>query len=283
MKKSHREFIITDQNVLIVGAEKQKDGPNRGKYVKVIKRKIPYSKITGVTLSTLADDFFVLHVSDDYDSVMENFLKTELITVLSENYTVWAGKPLSVKFQDVISYTVKKTTWQSGGTCELRFVPDSSLKFAVPKNNGKSCEIRCPVGLPKDSRPSQNTLFEKKKVVTQQSSRTNAPTFTQTVAAASQAKVPAYSSPASNLTSSNPNLVKTPLSNSQNNMIGGSNRGSPYQSGNNLAASNPLAAAAAAKKKPPPPMPPAKKVPKCKALYVSKTDTRTMKPLKLMN
>lgn len=83
MKGTNRELILTDLNLFIIGAEKVVKGANKGKFVKVVKRKIPYSKITGVTLSTLADDFFVLHVQDDYDSVMEDFLKTELISVLS--------------------------------------------------------------------------------------------------------------------------------------------------------------------------------------------------------
>ena len=81
-KSSQREFLVTDQHVFIIGAEKEKNGPNKGKYIKVVKRKIPFHQINYVAVSTLSDDFFVLNVKDDYDNVFENVLKTELITVL---------------------------------------------------------------------------------------------------------------------------------------------------------------------------------------------------------
>jgi myosin-1 len=81
-KMTQRELILTDQHLFVIGAEKAKNGVNKGKYVKIVKRKIPLSKIKGVSLSTLADDFFLLHVADDYDNIFENILKTEFLTVL---------------------------------------------------------------------------------------------------------------------------------------------------------------------------------------------------------
>lgn len=283
MKGVHREFLITDQSVFIIGAEKKKDGPNKGKFVKIVKRQIAYSKIQGITLSTLADDLFVLHVADDYDSVMENFLKTELITVLGENYSVWAGKPLSIKFQDSISYTVKKTTWQSGGTCELKFIVDDRVKFPTPKNNGKTTEIRVPPGLPRDSKPKQSTLFEKKSVPVVSKSKVEPlrqaptqppPSFQQGSASSiPQAKVSAQPSSVATLGASfgsNQNVPKGP--GSQNSMIHASgSQPTMLQSSNSsvniLKSNDSMLAVAAAKKKPPPP-PAAKKIPRCKALYV---------------
>lgn len=160
MKPIQREFLITDQHIFIIGAEKVKEGKLKGQLEKVVKRSIPFSQIEGVTMSTLCDDFFVLHVSGDFDNVMENVLKTELVTVLSQNYTIATSKTLNVKFQDMIPYTVKKTKWQSGGTFELRFIKDTTCKQAVVKNNGKSAEIRVAPGLPKDSRPTQKRYQE---------------------------------------------------------------------------------------------------------------------------
>jgi myosin-1 len=49
-KPSPREFLITDNAVILIGAEKEKNGPNKGKFVKVIKRKIPFKDIGSVSL-----------------------------------------------------------------------------------------------------------------------------------------------------------------------------------------------------------------------------------------
>ncbi len=52
------------------------------------------------TVSTKADDFFIIHVNGDFDSVMSSLFKTEFVTVLSERYLVSARKPLQISFSD---------------------------------------------------------------------------------------------------------------------------------------------------------------------------------------
>lgn len=72
--------------------------------MEVVKRKIPLETISSVSLrylycsiicsvyfvvcvsSPLQDDFFVIHVQNDFDSVLESVLKTEFLTLLSEKY-----------------------------------------------------------------------------------------------------------------------------------------------------------------------------------------------------
>jgi myosin I len=49
-KFSQREIMITDQHVFIIGAELEKNGPNKGKLIKAVKRKIPYSQISSISL-----------------------------------------------------------------------------------------------------------------------------------------------------------------------------------------------------------------------------------------
>lgn len=49
-KFSQREIIITDQHVFIIGAEIEKNGPNKGKLIKAVKRKMPFSQISSVSL-----------------------------------------------------------------------------------------------------------------------------------------------------------------------------------------------------------------------------------------
>ena len=45
-----REFLITDKHIFIIGAEEAKDGPNKGKMLKIVKRKIKYFEISGISL-----------------------------------------------------------------------------------------------------------------------------------------------------------------------------------------------------------------------------------------
>ncbi len=44
------------------------------------------------------DDFFVIHVKDDFDSVLESVLKTEFLTLLSEKYKTLTNHHLSFVF-----------------------------------------------------------------------------------------------------------------------------------------------------------------------------------------
>ena len=83
-KFQERESIVTDQAWYLIGAEKISDGPDKGKLQKVVKRQIPLEHLTSVTLSTLADDFVVLQVQNDYDNVFEDVFKSEFVTVLAD-------------------------------------------------------------------------------------------------------------------------------------------------------------------------------------------------------
>ncbi|KAJ3371197.1 Unconventional myosin-Ie [Kappamyces sp. JEL0680] len=256
-KSVTRELLITERHLLIIGAEKEKDGPNKGKLVKVVKRKIQFSELTGLSLSTKQDDFIVIHVHNDFDNVFENILKTELVTVLSENVQKVTGHPLQITFSDRISYSVKKTRWQSGGQCELHFTSDPSIKTTAFKNSGKTTEIRVANGLPKDSRPNNKSLFESARPATkaqyhpkQQSNAPRATNYPSVAAVASQVQgvrlAPTGSE--SNLSAQSKNSVSA----SSNASLSGSQQS--------------LNAIAAAKKRPPPP--PAKKIPRVEALYV---------------
>ncbi|KAI8848913.1 P-loop containing nucleoside triphosphate hydrolase protein [Chytridium lagenaria] len=141
-KPSTREMIVTATAVILIGVEKE---------------------------NTLADDMFVLHIPSEFDNVLENLFKTELIycTQVSleidknEKYQEAVGRPLRLQFNDTIKYSVKKTTWQSGGTLELKFVSDPSCKVPAIKNSSKVTEIRVAPGLPRDSQPKASTLMQR--------------------------------------------------------------------------------------------------------------------------
>ena len=50
--------------------------------------------------STKQDDLFVLHVKDDYDSLLESVFKTEFLTTLSKRYKERIHKTLHLNFTD---------------------------------------------------------------------------------------------------------------------------------------------------------------------------------------
>ena len=50
--------------------------------------------------SPFQDDFFVIHVTNDYDSVLESIFKTEFLHVLSKKYQEKAQKKLEINFND---------------------------------------------------------------------------------------------------------------------------------------------------------------------------------------
>ena len=172
-KPSLREIIVTDNSIFIIGAEKEKSGPNKGKLVKVVKRQIQFANINSLSLSTKCDDIFVIHTPNDYDSVLETVLKTELVTVVSEKYQLKLGRSLVINFKDDIEYSVKKTTWQAAGQYEIHFVNDSSKSSAEIISSGKSATVRVPSGLPKDSRPinRKNSIHGISKQVKNQGNR----------------------------------------------------------------------------------------------------------------
>ena len=272
-KTSQREFIISDDHVYIIGAEKAKDGPNKGQFVKIVKRKIPYSEVSGLSLSTMSDDLFVIHVTSDYDNVLEDVLKTELVTVLSEKYKLSTGKTLAINFEDTIKYTVKKTTWQSGGTHEIKFISDNSVKVPSVKCSGKVAEVKVGPGLPKDSRPNTRALFEAPKKSGNKTVYGKTNIVGQPTATISAAKTIVRETPKA----TNVNELVRPFatqalndlpSNLEKKSGGGSNMSIASGGSGVLGSNASLNAVAAAKRKPPPPVPPAKKVPRCKALYV---------------
>jgi hypothetical protein len=64
-----------------------------------LKRRIPLGEIASLSLSTLQDNYVVIH-HNQYDMVFENDKKTEIVTILMENYKLSGGRDLPVNFND---------------------------------------------------------------------------------------------------------------------------------------------------------------------------------------
>ena len=67
--------------------------------IECIKPKVQYHLCSLVFFySPHQDDFVVLHVTNEYDTVFESVFKTEFLTLLSEKYTAQTRKTLVVSF-----------------------------------------------------------------------------------------------------------------------------------------------------------------------------------------
>jgi len=83
----------------------------------------------------------VLHVRDEYDTVIESVLKTEFLTLLSFCVYLFCS----------LQFTVKKEGFGGGGTRNLNF-HQGNADFAMLKSSGKTLNISIGPGLPSSTR-----------------------------------------------------------------------------------------------------------------------------------
>lgn len=153
-KVSKRDLLLSAKNIYLIGREQIKKGPEKGVIQDVVKRKLPLEQIQSVSLSTLQDDFFVLHVINDYASLLESVFKTEFLTVFSKKYESQTGKKLHIEFSNSITFAVKKEGFGGGGSRQVAFTYGQG-DLAVLKPGGKKLTVSIGQGLDRTSRPSQ--------------------------------------------------------------------------------------------------------------------------------
>lgn len=69
-------------------------------------RKIALTQLSSVGLSELADNFFVLRVDSEYDYVLDNIRKTEIVTLLNELFEL-SKRKLTIVFSNQLKYKIK--------------------------------------------------------------------------------------------------------------------------------------------------------------------------------
>ncbi|XP_058502779.1 myosin IEb [Solea solea] len=151
-----RDLILTPKFLYLIGREKVKQGPDKGQIQEVLKRKIELNKIQSVSLSTLQDDFFIVH-EEEYDSVLQSIFKTEFLSLLVKRYQEKTEKKLPLKFNNLLEYKVKKGGWgpfSSAGSRQIQFQVGQG-DDAVLKPSGKVLQVSIGPGLPKNSRPTR--------------------------------------------------------------------------------------------------------------------------------
>uniref|UniRef100_H2LZF3 Osteoclast-stimulating factor 1 n=1 Tax=Oryzias latipes TaxID=8090 RepID=H2LZF3_ORYLA len=148
-KSIKRDLILTPKGIYLIGREKVKKGPEKGQIKEVLKRKMEFESISGVSLSTRQDDFFILHETL-YDSLLESNFKTEFLSLLSKRYEEVTKRKMTISFADRLEFRVKKEGWGGGGSRVLVFQRGTG-NVAQIKSAGKTLTITIGDGLPKSS------------------------------------------------------------------------------------------------------------------------------------
>ncbi|XP_048828900.1 unconventional myosin-Ie-like [Brienomyrus brachyistius] len=165
-----RDLILTPKYVYLIGREMVKQGPERGCTVMVLKRKIDLEKILALSLSTMQDDFLILH-EQQYDSLLECTFKTEFVGLLSRHFQERTQKKLPLKFSNRLNLKLKKESWgpwSAGGSRQVHFVQGQGEQ-AVLQASSKRLQVSIGPGLPNTALPT------KKNSLTHQSSPPRVP------------------------------------------------------------------------------------------------------------
>ena len=115
-KVQDRVLVLTDQHLYNVLPGKYK-----------LKRRVPVDIISGLSMSTMADNFVVVHVATQHDYLLEVVHKSEFTTSLLEAYAgVTGGQELPLHFMDDIEYKDKK-----GKSHSVEFREDASVQVGA--------------------------------------------------------------------------------------------------------------------------------------------------------
>ncbi|XP_041030739.1 unconventional myosin-Ie isoform X1 [Carcharodon carcharias] len=166
-KNVKRDLVLTPKFVYLIGREKVKDGPMKGQVKEVLKRKIELERILTISLSTLQDDFFILH-EQEYDSLLESVFKTEFISLLSKRYEERMQRKLPLRFSNTLEMKVRKDNWgpwSAGSSRQVQFIQGNG-QVAVLKPSSKTLQVSIGPGLPKNSRPTRRDLTQVRQQTT---------------------------------------------------------------------------------------------------------------------
>ncbi|KAG2382987.1 hypothetical protein C9374_004954 [Naegleria lovaniensis] len=115
-------LLVTPQSIFFI--RRKKDEPRRAGFT--VKKRVPFTQIENITMSSLPDNWLCLKLYDDVDIFFENEHKTELVTILDDIYFKEYGNHLKLLFsnQFEFDYTKRKTKsveFITDGTISVRF------------------------------------------------------------------------------------------------------------------------------------------------------------------
>ena len=140
-KPERRDMIVTNQAVYFILRKKKK-----GAVIYQLARRTPISTIGSLSMSTLCDNYLVIHCPSEYDNLFELERKTEAATVIMEQYKISSGRDLNIEFNDNINYKIK-----TKDTRTAKFTKNEAAVQAILKKSGKVLNVQIKSGLPKDT------------------------------------------------------------------------------------------------------------------------------------
>ncbi|ROT72066.1 Myosin-Ie [Penaeus vannamei] len=158
-KKTKRDLILTKSHLYLIGRMQVKKGPEKGQIKDVIKRKIDLENISQATLSTYQDDLVLIHVRNDYESLLEIRFKTEFLMVLNNKLKERHNRELPLNFINSFDFRVKKTGWGGGGTRRVRFT-DGTTDEPLFASSGSTLSVKIAHGLSSTSRAPVEVPFQ---------------------------------------------------------------------------------------------------------------------------
>lgn len=111
-----RVLLITDSKIFNLKASRI-DNPK-------LRRCISLSRLSRVTLSTLPDNYIVLHVDSEYDYLFSVSQKTEVVHILRERFRSLFHKELTINFLNRIKFQARPSEFHV-----IEFIPDSQARI----------------------------------------------------------------------------------------------------------------------------------------------------------
>jgi len=141
-KPERRDFIITDQAFYVIAR-----ATLNNQVVYKLTRRTALADVQSLSLSTMQDNYLVMHVPQEYDNMIENDKKTEIAAVLLEAIQALTRRQLPINFSDNISYKIK-----SGDNRGLQFMRNESATNApILKKAGPTLKVEIASGLDKNT------------------------------------------------------------------------------------------------------------------------------------
>jgi len=104
-KKSRLIFVMSEFDICVIKLDKNKDKNTKktNPFAYTIFRRIPYQNFQSITFSSMADNYFLIKVLNEPDSLLENRKKTEIIATVKK-----VSPNTQILFSDVFTVELKK-------------------------------------------------------------------------------------------------------------------------------------------------------------------------------
>merc|ERR550539_1654389 len=168
-KVEKRDLVLTGKALWLIGREKTPSGPDKGKLVPAVSRKIELDTISKVSLSPRQDDIVIITVRGQPATVLDIPLKTEFITQLVKKVKERTKKNLNLEFTDMVDYVSQKGRI-GGDKRKVTFLSGEGDQMVVKVSGiiNKDATIAIGRGLPNTSRPTlKNNNNNQRKPPTQ--------------------------------------------------------------------------------------------------------------------